>query len=254
MKKLFTFLLTALFISGIIVPNNMDQKNIKVKKTSRKKMVRKRPHMEILLPTENFVYSDPSKVVLKARLSRKSKVRFEIRDSIGKLVKIAIIEESELEKKLENLYIGEVKVGLKFGKYYVIGAPQTNLGPDTRAVGPIHFSVIIKKMAAVHFNYIKIISPVKGKDYYIGTTMPIQWETKKIEKYPTVFVQVCWPSGKTAAGAYPVKNTGNTEWLIKETAENSLRIKIFTTDSKYWGLSGVFNIKFPRLKEIQKKD
>ena len=99
-------------------------------------MVRKRPHMEILLPTENFVYSDPSKVVLKARLSRKSKVRFEIRDSIGKLVKIAIIEESELEKKLENLYIGEVKVGLKFGKYYVIGAPQTNLpsAPAARTV------------------------------------------------------------------------------------------------------------------------
>lgn len=253
MKKTLTFLLACLFLSGIIIPNGTDKRNIKAKKSPRQKILEKRPHMKIELPTENFVYNDPSKVLFKVKLSRISKVRLEIRDEIGKLVKVAFIEESEVEEGENNWYVGKVKVGLKFGKFYVIGAPQTNLSPETKAVGPIHFSVIIKKMVAIQLNHIKITSPVSGKDYYIGTTMPILWETKKIEKYGTVFIQVCWPSGESAAGSFPVKNTGSSEWVIRETAENSLRLKIFTHDKKYWGMTGVFNIKFPRFKEIRKK-
>lgn len=98
---------------------------------------------------------------------------------------------------------------------------------------------------------IRITSPVGGKVYYIDSTMPIRWDTSRIAGEKNIWLQVCWPDGKPAAGAYPAPNTGSYDWLIKETAENSLRICITTMDEKMKGMSGTFEIKFrPELKRV----
>ncbi len=92
---------------------------------------------------------------------------------------------------------------------------------------------------------IPIINPVQGQVYYSGTSMTIQWDKSVIANYPTIWLQVCWPDGKPAAGAYPTANTGSYVWPIKETAENLLRVSVFTPDEKYKALSGTFLIKLP---------
>ncbi len=98
---------------------------------------------------------------------------------------------------------------------------------------------------------IRITSPVGGKVYYIDSTMPIRWDTSRIAGEKTIWLQICWPDGKPAAGAFPAPNTGSYDWLIKETAENSLRVCITTMDEKTKGTSGTFEIKFrPKLKRV----
>jgi len=92
---------------------------------------------------------------------------------------------------------------------------------------------------------IRITSPVAGKSYDIGSTVKIQWDTARIANQPTVWLSVCWPDGKVAAGAFPAQNTGSYDWTINETAENSLRICISTIDKKLKGTSGTFFVKFP---------
>jgi len=94
---------------------------------------------------------------------------------------------------------------------------------------------------------IKNIPP--GRYVLYGSTMPIRWDTSRIAGEKNIWLQVCWPDGKPAAGAYPAPNTGSYDWLIKETAENSLKICITTMDEKMKGVSGTFEIKFrPKLK------
>ncbi len=99
---------------------------------------------------------------------------------------------------------------------------------------------------------IPIINPVQGQVYYSGTSMTIQWDKSVIANYGTVWLQICWPDGKPAAGAYPTANTGSYVWPIRETAENSLRASVFTPDEKYRGLSGTFLIKLPKKIEPAK--
>jgi len=82
--------------------------------------------------------------------------------------------------------------------------------------------------------------------------MTIQWDKSVIANYGTVWLQICWPDGKPAAGAYPTANTGSYVWPIRETAENSLRASVFTPDEKYRGLSGTFLIKLPKKIEPAK--
>jgi hypothetical protein len=93
---------------------------------------------------------------------------------------------------------------------------------------------------------IPITNPLQGQVYTTGTSMTIQWDKSIIANYPTVWLQTCWSDGKPAAGAYPTPNTGSYVWTIKETAENSLRVSVFTPDDKHKGLSGVFQIKLPK--------
>lgn len=92
---------------------------------------------------------------------------------------------------------------------------------------------------------IRITSPVAGKSYNIGSTVKIQWDTARIANQPTVWLSVCWPDGKPAAGAFPAPNTGSYEWLVAEAAENALRICISTIDKKLKGMSGTFFVTFP---------
>ncbi|MBN1545880.1 MAG: hypothetical protein JW902_04395 [Syntrophaceae bacterium] len=92
---------------------------------------------------------------------------------------------------------------------------------------------------------IKIINPLQGQVYYSGKSMTIQWDKSVVAAYPTVLLQVCWPDGRPAAGSFPTSNTGSYVWQINETAENSLRVSVFTSDKKYKGLSGTFQIKLP---------
>jgi len=99
---------------------------------------------------------------------------------------------------------------------------------------------------------IPIINPVQGQVYYSGTSMTIQWDKSVIANYGTVWLQICWPDGKPAAGAYPTANTGSYVWPIRETAENSLRASVFTPDEQYRGLSGTFQIKLPKKIEPAK--
>jgi hypothetical protein len=94
-------------------------------------------------------------------------------------------------------------------------------------------------------NTIQILSPLAGQVYTIGSTMTIRWKTDRIASFPTVWLQVCWPDGTPAAGAYPAPNTGSYDWPIHETAENSLRVSVFTPGEKYKGMSGTFQVKFP---------
>jgi hypothetical protein len=92
---------------------------------------------------------------------------------------------------------------------------------------------------------IRITSPVGGRSYYIGSTMHIQWDTSLIANQRNIWLQICWPDGKPAAGAYPAPNTGSYDWTIGETAENSLKVCITTMDEKLKGMSGTFSVKFP---------
>lgn len=94
---------------------------------------------------------------------------------------------------------------------------------------------------------ILITNPLQGQVYTTGTSMTIQWDKSTIANYPTIWLQTCWPDGKPAAGAYPTPNTGSYVWPIRETAENSLRVSVFTPDDKHKGLSGVFQIKLPKI-------
>lgn len=97
----------------------------------------------------------------------------------------------------------------------------------------------------VPLNRIDIVSPVAGQEYAIGSTMTITWKKDKIAGYPTVWLQICWPDGSSAAGAYPAPNSGSYQWTIGETAENSLRVSVYTPDNKFKGMSGTFKVKFP---------
>ena len=254
MKKLLMFLLVGIFLSGIICPAAMDKDNLQIKKQAKLVESKKIPHLRITLPKENTVYYLPDNILLKAKLSRVSRVRFIIRNPIGEDIKEAYIEEADLVKSKDNTYTGQVKISLKLGKYFVIAAATTNLGPDSLAVGPVHFSVARLKKVFVKTNWIKITSPEAGKDYYIGYDVPIEWDTEKIAKYGYVHIQICWPDGEPAGGTFPVQNTGSHVWEVKETAENSLRLKIFTHDKKYSGMTGTFNIKFPRIKKMPKRE
>jgi len=97
---------------------------------------------------------------------------------------------------------------------------------------------------------IRITSPVAGRTYYIGRTMPIRWDTSLIADQKNIWLQTCWPDGKPAAGAYPATNTGSYDWVIGETAENDLRVCLSTMgEKKVTGMSGTFHIRFrPELK------
>jgi hypothetical protein len=97
----------------------------------------------------------------------------------------------------------------------------------------------------VPLNRIEFLAPLEGQEFTIGSTMTIRWKTDKISNYPTVWLEICWPDGKSAAGAYPTQNTGSYAWTIGETAENSLRVKVYTPDNKFKGMSGTFKVKFP---------
>jgi hypothetical protein len=92
---------------------------------------------------------------------------------------------------------------------------------------------------------IRITNPVQEQVYISGTSMNIQWDKSTIATYPTVWIQVCWPDGKSAAGAYPAPNTGSYDWPIRETAENWLRVSVYTPDNKHKGMSGSFQVKLP---------
>jgi hypothetical protein len=98
---------------------------------------------------------------------------------------------------------------------------------------------------AVRVLPIRITNPAQGQVYITGTSMTIQWDKSTIANYPTVWLQTCWPDGKPAAGAYPTPNTGSYVWTIRETAENSLRVSVFTPDDKHKGMSGSFQINLP---------
>jgi hypothetical protein len=107
--------------------------------------------------------------------------------------------------------------------------------PQSIGVKPGHMVALANRIA--------INSPETGKNYYIGGTVPIQWSKAKIQNYGYVWLQVCYPDGQAAAGAYTTSNTGNYDWELKEKTGGSYRIKVWTHDKKYAGISGVFHIK-----------
>ena len=112
----------------------------------------------------------------------------------------------------------------------------------------------VQKIPAALLTKIEIFSPLTGKNYYIGDNLPIKWNKEKIKKYSYVNIQYCYPDGKAATGTYPAPNTGSYDAsLAGETTEASWRIKIFTQDNKYSGLSGVFHIKKKPIPQKRKK-
>lgn len=117
--------------------------------------------------------------------------------------------------------------------------------PSLHAMSP-EFKIIPRLQAAPFLAHaVKITVPQAGETYLIGSTMHITWNTNNIAEHPQVWVQTCWPNHTAAAGAFPTANNGHLDWLIQETQENDLCIKIWTHGGDHTGYSGVFHIKKP---------
>lgn len=98
------------------------------------------------------------------------------------------------------------------------------------------------KAVAVDRN-IPVTAPVAGQNCKIGTTVTIRWDKSKIASYGYVWVQICWPNHTAAGGGFTTSNTGSLDWPIAETAENTLCVKVWTHDDKWFGYSGNFYVK-----------
>ena len=90
---------------------------------------------------------------------------------------------------------------------------------------------------------IRITSPEAGKTYYIGDTVPVQWERTVIPEGGTVWLQVCYPDHVTCGGSYPVANSGTFSWTISDTEGYDGCIKITSHDDQHTGYSGMFHVR-----------
>jgi hypothetical protein len=99
---------------------------------------------------------------------------------------------------------------------------------------------------------IDVIRPFTGTSCVIGSPCDITWEITNIQKYPTVWLEIVWPDGTPTAGAYPVTNKGyyydwkpDPSFADPSVLCKQLRIKIYTPDNIYKGMSGLFKVGIP---------
>ena len=135
MKKTLVFFLAFTFVViGILSQSTVQKYPQKMKKT----------HLYITYPTQNYIYFLPGDVKIKVKLIRPADVLFHVHDLSRGGMKSKLIKAKTLRKARDGSYRGAVQFTLKAGKYHVIAAPQTNLGKDSVAAGPVKFSVRLK--------------------------------------------------------------------------------------------------------------
>jgi hypothetical protein len=103
------------------------------------------------------------------------------------------------------------------------------------------------KMYSITKN-IEVKYPFDGEICAINQGCSIIWVTNLIKNYPTVWVQIVWPDGSPTAGSYPLTNNGQYNWLPDSSFWDEsvrckeYRVKIYTSDNKYQGMSGRFKV------------
>jgi hypothetical protein len=107
------------------------------------------------------------------------------------------------------------------------------------------------KKPVLLFN-IHVLRPMTGTSCVIGSTCTITWEIGNIQNYPTVWLEIVWPDGTPTSGAYPVQNKGyyydwkpDPSFADPDVLCKQFRIKIYTPDNKYKGMSGLFKVGNP---------
>jgi hypothetical protein len=109
------------------------------------------------------------------------------------------------------------------------------------------FKLSPQKMYTV-MNHIEVRYPWDGEICVINQGCSIIWVKNLIENYPTVWLEIVWPDGTSTAGAYPVTNTGQYDWkpdasFWDESVRcKEYRVKVYTNDKKYQGMSGRFRV------------
>jgi hypothetical protein len=96
---------------------------------------------------------------------------------------------------------------------------------------------------------IYVIQPFTGTSCVIGYPCSITWDTSNIQNYGYVWLEVVYPDGSECCGNYPVPNTGSyydwlpdPSWADPGNLCQPFRIKVYTNDKVYWGLSGLFKV------------
>ncbi len=155
--------------------------------------------------------------------------------------------------------VGKVDVSTGSFKWRITAVPGTYRLHFYKRAAPLAGSVAVSELFTVEPGKVLAALPHNlgpaepNRDPLAGrrpgvrdrSTMTITWKKDKIAGYPTVWLQICWPDGSSAAGAYPAPNSGSYQWTIGETAENSLRVSVYTPDNKFKGMSGTFKVKVP---------
>lgn len=98
-------------------------------------------------------------------------------------------------------------------------------------------------------NPIYVFQPFNESVCVIGYPCDIGWDTSNIQGYNMVWLEVVYPDGTGGWGTYPVPNTGyyydwapDPSWADPSVLCQPFRIKIFTNDNTYWGMSGLFKV------------
>jgi hypothetical protein len=97
-------------------------------------------------------------------------------------------------------------------------------------------------------NRIEVTYPFDGEICAINQPCSIIWVTNLIKNYPTVWAQIVWPDGTPTAGSYPLTNNGQYNWVPDSSFWDEsvrckeYRVKIYTSDNKYKGMSGRFKV------------
>ena len=130
---------------------------------------------------------------------------------------------------------------------FAIAAPPGSQPPSTP-----HREEILSPRAPVKLFKIDVIHPMTGTSCVIGSSCHITWDKTNIQNYPTVWLEIVWPDGTPTAGAYPVSNNGyyydwkpDPSFADPSVLCKQLRIKIYTPDNKYKGMSGLFKVGIP---------
>jgi len=95
---------------------------------------------------------------------------------------------------------------------------------------------------------LKVMYPTDGQICVINTGYSIIWLTNLIQNYGYVELELVWPDGTPAGGVYPVTNNGQYNWYPdasfwdESVRCKEYRVKVYTHDNKYHGLSGRFKI------------
>jgi len=95
---------------------------------------------------------------------------------------------------------------------------------------------------------LEVSYPFDGEICAINKACSIIWVTNLIKNYPTIWVQIVWPDGTPTAGSYPLTNNGQYNWVPDSSFWDEsvrckeYRVKIYTSDNKYQGMSGRFKV------------
>jgi len=155
-------------------------------------------------------------------------------------------KKEKMRKKIV-LFITAVMLCFCLMASFVIAAPPGSQPPSS----PHREEILSPRAPAKLFN-IEVFEPGYGKSCVIGSPCSITWNKTNIQNYPTVWLEIVWPDGTPTAGAYPVSNNGyyydwkpDPSFADPSVLCKELRIKIYTPDNKYKGMSGLFKVGNP---------